>query len=228
MDIPCPKSEDGQWSGDLPGSDEDLVRRAAGGSQEAFERLIVRHREMIYRVARKLVRNDEDALDVTQEVFRILVQRIGDYRGEGSARGWILVISVNEARSYIRKAARRRRFGLKRAAGEAAPTRTPRETAHSSGIPADLMRKEFDEVVRRAVEELPPQQKAICLLRFLDDMGPTEVGRALAIPPAQVRSQFARAVRKLRGSEVLRSWLARSPSPPPDSTPRTAEEVRNA
>lgn len=234
---------------DLPDSDESLARSAAQGDQEAFERLVIRHRELVYRVARKIVGNDDDALDVTQETYQKLVRKIGGWRGKGPVRGWIIVICVNEARSFVRKAARRRTIHRAVFGGAAAGAPAPDHAADlpggmggdrhrtvsgptggSGGVPAPLLRQDFDNVVRRAVAPLPPQQKAICLLRFLEDMGPSEIGRALSIPASQVRSQFARAVRTLRESEALREWLAPAASAsrpgetvPPPPEPHTEE-----
>ena len=175
--------------------DNDLAVRAAQGEERAFATLVERYRRYIYAIAWRIVLNEEDALDITQNVFLLLARKIGDWRGSGAFRSWLATIATREALSHHRRPSRRevatepeKLIGLtdsNQASGGADPR-------------ADLERKQRREWVAAAMEDLSPQQRAIIGLRLKEDLEPTEIAARLGVPAAQVRAQMHRVIVKFR------------------------------
>ena len=175
--------------------DKTLAANAAKGDQEAFATLVVAHRSYVYRIAYRIVLHEEDALDVTQNVFERLVRKIGDFNGDGSFRSWLATIAAREAIDHHRRPSRRER---------------PTEPL-ALEVLADRRREDGDDdprdringaqrrsLVEGAMRGLSPQQRAIFALRLAEGMGPKEIAERLGIPARQVRSQLARAMARIR------------------------------
>ena len=175
--------------------DNQLAKAAAEGNQEAFATIVKRYRNYIYAIAYKISLNEQDALDVTQNVFLRLVDKIADFRATGSFRSWLGTITARETIDFLRAPGRRER-----------PTEDEeieRTSLHGCEVGSDNPRKTSEKSerlarVHRAVAQLSEQQRAILLLRLHEDLGPKEIGERLGIPAGQVRSQTNRGVRKVR------------------------------
>ena len=175
--------------------DNRLAAAAAGGDDEAFTRLVERYRSYIYTIAFKMTLHEDDALDVTQNVFMRLVEKIGSFRGRGTFRAWLATITVREASGFLRRPSRRE------------ASTNPQVLACLSdkdqeNKPPD-QREALDasqrrQLVEAAMAHLSPQQRAIFALRFKEDMGPKEIARRLGLPAGQVRSQLHWAIAKIR------------------------------
>lgn len=84
-------------------SDESLVEQVKQGDVNAYGRIIRRYNQRLYRVARCIVKNDADALDVVQEAHIKAYTKINEFRGESRFASWLAVIARNEALMYLRK-----------------------------------------------------------------------------------------------------------------------------
>src|SRR5262245_14368954 len=89
-------------TGETIASDESLVVRASAGDRDAFEALVVRHHPGVYRLAYRLVGNDQDALDVAQDVFLQLLRSLGTFRGESRFSTWLYRVTTNTALMQLR------------------------------------------------------------------------------------------------------------------------------
>ena len=81
----------------------DLVTRARGGELDAFNDLVRRYERKIYRLAKNITQNDEDAEDVLQETFLKAYEHLGDFQGNSKFYTWLVRIAVNEALMKLRK-----------------------------------------------------------------------------------------------------------------------------
>src|SRR6476661_2380538 len=89
-------------------SDEKLVRRAQRGDMVAFEELVVRHRDKIYARAFSMMRNEEEAIDLSQEAWVKAWQRLKQFQGEASFVTWMTRIVINLCLDQLRKQKRLR------------------------------------------------------------------------------------------------------------------------
>src|SRR3954463_8470145 len=88
--------------------DEELVKAAQKGDMAAFEELVARHRDKIYARAFSMVRNEEDAVDLSQEAWVKGWQRLVQFQGDSSFATWITRIVINLCLDELRKQKRRR------------------------------------------------------------------------------------------------------------------------
>ena len=89
-------------------SDIELVANARDGDTEAYEELVYRHRDKIYGRAFSMVRNEEQALDLSQEAWIKAWQRLHQFHGDSSFATWITRITINLCLDFLRKAKRQR------------------------------------------------------------------------------------------------------------------------
>src|SRR5258706_14851765 len=87
-------------------SDPELAQRIASGDKDAFELLMRRHNQILYRTARSILRDDAEAEDAVQEAWLLAYRAIGNFRGDAKLSTWLVRIVVNEAIGRARKRSR--------------------------------------------------------------------------------------------------------------------------
>ena len=187
-------------------SDEELVRGVIDGRQEDFAVLFERHRAEVRRHLQRIHRNDEDAADVTQEVFLRLWHRAGQWKGEGSLLAWLLRIATNLALNHIRSVRRRREEPLQPVSateGEEDDGRVPDWMIDASTLPPDevLALAERRRLLREMVTRLPEDRRKVIRLVYDGHMDTRRAARELGIPEGTVKSRIHHA-RK----QIARSW----------------------
>jgi RNA polymerase sigma-70 factor (ECF subfamily) len=174
--------------------DATLAQAAAHGEQNAFATLFERYRHLVYSIAWKITLNVEDSLDVTQNVFTRLAEKIGRYQGRGSFRSWLAAIAANEAVNILRRPERRYEMPT-----EPDIIASIIDEKHAGNNPSKTIEtQERRELVEKAMAGLSPQQRAIFTLRWREEMTPAEIAERLGIPAGQVRSQICHAIAKIR------------------------------
>jgi RNA polymerase sigma-70 factor (ECF subfamily) len=168
-------------------SDADLVERFREGHAEAFRELFERHWPGVYRVTARLVDDAMEAEDLTQETFLLALASLGSFRGEARFSTWLHRIAVNVSLAWLRKRRRRGERPL-----EEAPE--PTSAADPSAAAAD---EEMGRALRRAVEDLPPRQRAVFLLR-LDGRPFAEIAEMVGRSVGGTKANYHLAVRNLR------------------------------
>ncbi len=176
-------------------SDEDLLALVRRGDGGAFEALYARHREFVWRVARRFTGDDDLALDAAQEAFAYLLQRAPTLRL--TAR---LTTFLYPAVKNISLALRERRSRDRDRAG---PDALPRRAEQGPSPMVDAAGAERAGALARAVAALPEGQREVLLLRFVDGLSLDEIGHALAIPLGTVKSRLHNALAALRADPAL-------------------------
>ena len=177
--------------------DETLCRRVAAGDEAAFDLLVARHQGRAYRLAWSLMRDAEDARDLSQEAFLRVYRMAATFRGDAKFSTWFYRILVNLCLDHRRRGRWWRRLVDDREDREAgdqlerqpAPAGDPVEALGQ----AQLMTRVWDEVDR-----LSPQQRAAVVLQVQEDLSTSEIAAVLACSEATVRVHLHRAVRALR------------------------------
>jgi RNA polymerase sigma-70 factor, ECF subfamily len=180
--------------------DGELLERARQGHPDAFSTLIRRHDRYLYRVARSVLRNDDDAEDVVQQTYLQAFANLVDFRGEANLRTWLTRIALNDALQ------RRRR---QRSTVELDQLDAARERIRSDVVLSSLTmptpehaaaRSQIREILERAIDELPPAFRIVLIMRDVEEASVNETASALAIKPETVRTRLHRARRILRDS----------------------------
>jgi RNA polymerase sigma-70 factor (ECF subfamily) len=175
--------------------DETLIERTLQGEVAAFERLVERHRDIVFRVAARIVGPD-DAEDVSQDTFLRAFHRLEQYRGTASFRTWLLQITQNTALNALAWARRR----PAEAAGD------PPEMADRDPIrqpAAELERLERQQRLELKLGGLRPEYRSLLVLRDLEGLSYGEIAEVLEMPLGSVKGRLHRARGEL--IELLRN-----------------------
>ncbi|MBI4168896.1 MAG: RNA polymerase sigma factor [Acidobacteria bacterium] len=165
-----------------PESDGSLVARFQGGDESAFDELVVRHRQTVYRLAYRLMGSHEDADDLSQEAFMKAYRGLRGFRGEAAFRTWVTRIVVNLALNA--RQARRAAVPLEAAADL---------RSEATGTEATLRSQ-----VKGAVGDLPPRQRQVLRLKVYGGLKFSEIARAAGMSVGTAKATFFQAVRNLR------------------------------
>lgn len=181
----------------------ELLDRARRGDAEAFARLAALHRDAVYRAAFFVLSDEEEALDATQEALLKAWRHLAGFDGRASFRTWARKIATNVAIDRHHRRTRDRAAALPEDDAVADRGRAP--------VGEALEREEERALVRRAIEELPPAQRAAVLLRDVEGLTYEEIADALSIPKGTVMSRlyYGRQTLKERLAAVLGPRVSR-------------------
>jgi RNA polymerase sigma-70 factor (ECF subfamily) len=181
-----------------PPDEEGLVARAQAGDAQAFAELVERYERKIYRLARHITGNDEDAEDVLQETFLKAYENLPGFQGQSKFYTWLVRIAVNEALMKLR----RRKAGKMVSLDETIDTgeeTMAREIAVWEDNPEEqYSREELRRILEEAIEALPPLYRTVFVLRDVDELSTEETALALGISVPAVKSRLLRARLQLR------------------------------
>jgi RNA polymerase sigma-70 factor (ECF subfamily) len=172
-----------------PGPDETfLLARARQGDPAAFEEVVRRHQRRVYGVALRIVRSHDVADDVAQEAFVRAFRSLDRFELGRPFGPWVCRIAANLAVNHVRSP-RAREEGLPEGHSE-----TPSTDPGPLGAALDA---EAQRVLDEAVAALAPEQRAVFVLRAVEEMSYQEIAEALGISPGTVMSRLFRARERL-------------------------------
>jgi len=167
----------------------DLIKKARGGNLFAFEEMVKRYQRRVYAVARRIVQRHDVADDVTQEAFLRGYQALGSFDVDRPFGPWICRIAANLAVNHVRSPQARE---------QELPEGHQEMPSTSSDPLRDLLENEAQRVLRQALAQLPPDQRAVLVLRVMEDFSYREIADTLQLEMGTVMSRLARAREKLR------------------------------
>ncbi|MEZ4392075.1 MAG: sigma-70 family RNA polymerase sigma factor [Polyangiales bacterium] len=198
--------------------DRSLIERAAKGDSRAFRELVDRHQRKAHAVAYGVVRNVDDAREVTQDAFMRVYRHLDDFEGQASFSTWLYRIVVNLSIDLIRRRSPRKhlelddRTELDGAPHELLPFRGDRDPLVS------LERGRIVESVQQCLDQLPPYHRTIIVLREVEGLSYEEIAEAMQVPKGTVMSRLFHARRKMQ--RLLHDLLGDEvPSPQDDRDP---------
>ena len=192
---PPARTDQTEWSGERP-----LLARLQTGDEEACERLVREHTGRLLAVARRYLRQEEDARDAVQEAFVAAFRSIARFEGTASLSTWLHRIVINCCLMKLRSGRRRPETSIEellprfdetghRVLDSSEPPESP-ETA--------LGRDETRRRVRAAIARLPEPYRAVLLLRDIEEVSTAEAARMLGVSENAVKIRLHRARQALR------------------------------
>lgn len=166
---------------------DELGNRLASGDDTVFEELVNRYSRKVYELCYRILRNEEEAKDMAQEVFVRVYEKRAKFGGRSALYTWIYRIATNMCLTRLKK------------------LQTP--TVPLEAIEGVLEAKqdtegpdyrELEAAVSRAMAELPPRQRAVFSMRFFDKMSLKEVAEATGTSVGAVKANYHHAVNHLR------------------------------
>jgi RNA polymerase sigma-70 factor, ECF subfamily len=175
-------------------SDLEIVERVRGGEAALFELLMRRYNQRLYRVARSIVRDEDEAQDIMQEAYVRAYVNLGHYEGRALFSTWLTKIAVHEALARLRRRARVVRLDGAPEEEDSvemlkSPERGPEDRA-SQG--------ELSALLDAALESLPESYRLIFVMREVEGLSTAEAAQCLGLSQQNVKARLHRARAALR------------------------------
>ena len=187
--------------------DQQLVERAQSGDKRAFELLVIKYQRKVERLLSRLIRDQAEIEDVTQESFIKAYRALAGFRGDSAFYTWLYRIAVNTAKNYLVTQ------------GKKAPTTTDFDAEEAEGFEdavglrdiatpdAELATKQIAEIVNNTIDKLPEELRTAITLREIDGMSYEEIAEIMDVSLGTVKSRLSRARAKLRDALLTQQEL---------------------
>ncbi|KAB8142405.1 sigma-70 family RNA polymerase sigma factor [Chloroflexia bacterium SDU3-3] len=176
----------------------DIIGRAQAGDREAFAQIILSQQHYVYSIAMSVLKNPEDAADLTQEAFIRLCRALPQYNGESRFTTWLYRLVVNLGRDELRR--RGRQVQIVPNAAEEDELDPMRQVADDDrwSNPADALdSQELRNQVRAALGQLEEHYRLVLTLYYFDDMKYSDIAEVLDMPLNTVKSHIRRGKERL-------------------------------
>jgi RNA polymerase sigma-70 factor (ECF subfamily) len=184
-----------------------LVAQAQQGGVEAFTELVNRYEGNIYRLARHITQNPEDAEDVLQETFLKAYEHLTDFQGNSKFYTWLVRIAVNQSLMKLRKRKSDASVSLDDPFDTGEESLTREIAVWDPNPEQTYSREEIRTILEKAVEALPPTFRAVFALRDIEELSTEETAALLNLSIPAVKSRLLRA--RLRLREKLTRYFRR-------------------
>jgi RNA polymerase sigma-70 factor (ECF subfamily) len=173
------------------GDDAELARRCLRGDQQAFEPLVARYQKVLFNVALRMVGNYEDARDIAQTTFVKAYEKLATYDPSYRFFSWIYRIMMNESLNLLQRRKIHEPLDL--------------NLSSTSDPQQDALALERSDLVRSALQKLPPADREVLILRHYMELSYSEMSEGLGIPEKTVKSRLYSARQRLADLLVERS-----------------------
>ena len=178
-------------------TDDALVRQAQGGDTRAFDELVVRYRDKVYRLSFKILRNEDDAAEALQDAFTSAFRGLKNFKSESTFSTWLYRVATNASLMKYRKR-RDDHLSLEQ-------SQSTQRDAEPLAIPdwsqqplEELLDAETREVMEEGLKRLPEDLRTVFILRDEEGLSNAEVAEILDLTVAAVKSRLHRARLRLR------------------------------
>ncbi|MCP4633991.1 MAG: sigma-70 family RNA polymerase sigma factor [candidate division Zixibacteria bacterium] len=172
-------------------NDNDLIHKAINGNKRAFNTIVNKYKQRVYYTAMKMVRNKDDAYDITQDVFVKAYKNLGKFKGDSNLFTWLCRIAINTSLNYKGRDKFRGMVSVSDLSSvPVSPIRPDRE----------FFEQELFNRLEEAVNELPQQQKTVFVMRYYNQMPHNQIAKVLGRSEGAVKANYFQALQKLKGA----------------------------
>jgi len=199
-----------------PDRDEaQMIAAILAGDTRQYHELIRPYERSVYKMALSFMKNESDAEDVAQEAFLKAFRKLADFRGQAKFSTWLISITLNEARSRLRRQSTVPMESLDQTSEEGGHI-SPALLRDWREVPSEaLERKEIRAILIEAIGHLSPLYREVLLLRDVEEFSIEETAAALTITPGTVKVRLHRArmmmqkelAPKLKNANPRRRWF---------------------
>ncbi len=180
-------------------SDIETIDRVLTGNKQAYELLVIKYQDRIFRYVYSRVPDYDEALDITQEIFVLTMESLHTFRRESKFSTWMYSIAINYCKNYKRKKRRYVEVPIQRSGSESdyeIPLTDMRQDPEAEVINRDSLK-----IVMQEIKELPGDYRDILVLRDIEGESYSDIADMLSISLSNVK------VRIHRGREMLKNRL---------------------
>jgi len=195
-----------RFGGDgVPGrSDEELVLALRDGDPDAFGLLVFRWQEPLFRFVYRIVERREDARDICQETFLRVLRQPDRFQEGARFSTWMYQIALNLGRDQLRRRKRWRFLAPAPPGPDGEPGREREEQDRGATPIEALESREKRDAVTRALQDLPPEQREVLVLKEFEGLKFREIAEILGCPESTVKSRMYYGLSGLRSALVRR------------------------
>ncbi len=191
-------------------SDEELIEACRAGEASAFDVLVGRWEDKIRGACWRVLGSEDEARDVAQEAFFKAYRGLAGFKHEARFSSWLYQIAVTLCRDRLRRRRTRAAVSL-----EELEASGPVLVEGRPGAQEDLIREDLASAVRRAIAELPPEQREVVILKEYQGLTFLEIAQALEVPVSTVKTRLYRGLGQLRLRLERRGIGGAAPVPVP-------------
>ena len=176
--------------------EKKIIQKVVDGDSNAFEDLVIANQKNVYNLALKMTRNEDDALDISQEAFIKAYQQLKNFRGDSRFSVWLYRLTYNLCIDFLRKKPKSNIIPLtyEDDCGES----TPLEIPDLRSLPEDsAIRSETRKTIAEGINDLADDHREVLVMRELTGMSYEEMATTLNVSIGTVKSRLARARMKL-------------------------------
>ncbi len=180
--------------------ERSLLRRLVDRDERAFRELIDEHRDRVFNITYRMLGNRAEAEDVAQEVFITVFKQIENFRGDSKFSTWLYRVTVNHCKNRIKYLARRH----DRDRDELDET-SQQQNGAVNGTPVRIKNPDtalesaqMEKLLQEAIASLDDEQRAVVILRDVEDLSIEEICEITGLPDGTVKSRLHRARLVLR------------------------------
>ncbi len=172
--------------------DQALIARARKGDQKAFEALVNKYKNLVYSIMIRMVRNPQEAEDLTQEAFMKAFHAIHAFNEEYAFSTWLMKIATNNCIDFLRKK-KLKTFSIDQPVQHKDDEIQMELPAAEPSPERELLSQEQRKLIQQAIEELPPLYRHVIVLRHQEEKSYEEIAEILDIPIGTVKARIFRA-----------------------------------
>jgi RNA polymerase sigma-70 factor (ECF subfamily) len=185
-------------------NDQSFLQLARSNKDKAFDYLVVAYSEKVFNSCINLVRNREDAEDLTQEVFTTIYLSLDSFKGNSKLSTWIYSVTINKSKEFLRKKTRKKRSGKIIELDNDDMDFTASGTIEFDHPGVLLENKQRTEVLFQAIDGLAENQRIAYTLHKIDGLSYNEISEIMELSVSSIESLMFRAKKKLK--DILRSY----------------------
>ena len=187
-----------------------LITSAQRGDLDSFNTLVLNYQDMVFNTALRILGDEDQAADASQEAFISAFRAIKSYRG-GSFKAWLLRTVTNACYDELRRQKRRPTTPLEPETEDGDEMDSPRWLADPSLTPSQqLEADELEHAIQHCLDALPTDFRAVVVMADIEGLDYTEVAAAVRAPLGTIKSRLARA--RLRLRECLQGFAELLPA----------------
>ncbi|GAB3249996.1 RNA polymerase sigma factor RpoE [Chitinimonas naiadis] len=173
--------------------DQELVLRVQRGDKKAFELLVTKYHRKIGRLLSRMIRDQAEIEDVTQEAFIKAYRALPAFRGESAFYTWLYRIAINTAKNYLASLGRRPVLSTEYEDEDGDTLDTASQLPDMNTPETELMNRQIVTTVNQAVEALPEELRTAITLREMEGLSYEDIAAVMNCPIGTVRSRIFRA-----------------------------------
>jgi RNA polymerase sigma-70 factor, ECF subfamily len=175
------------------GEDAEVIRQVLQGNTAMFELLMRRYNERVYRAARAILRDEQEAEDVMQQTYVNAFTHLGQFNGSSQFSTWLTRIAINESLARVRRQGRYEVFDDELSGIEPFASRNPAENPERQAFTTELR-----ELLEWAIDRLPDGAREVFVLREVEGLSTADVAESLGVSMDVVKTRLSRGRAALR------------------------------